>query len=262
MIVENVDRRLLAALRFTHGVTGAPVQRALHITAPGLTIARNFSGWTLVREARGSGAYTQAFEQPPHLAGTLDYACQVVDPAGEFLPRSFALRLPRPSPGVDDGPLAPADIARTPIELPLLPAAALRVAPAWALLRLALHIAGSHPPRGLANVWIEVQPRVPGKPPRLAQTDAAGEALVAIADIGPVVGAAPLSSRFLLDLNLLLDPALVRASPLDDAARRLLPLPDAAALEARRAASRSVPVAGIEMRAGAVQRHTVSLDWP
>lgn len=267
MIVEDVDRRLLAALRFTHGVTGAPVQRALHITAPGLVLARNLSGWTLVREAPGSPqaqahTYTQHFVQPPALAARVDYPCSVVDPLGEFLPRRFTLRLPRPTPGIDDDPVDAAESARVPIELPLLAAAALHAAPAWALLRLAVLIEGTEPPHGLANVWVEARPRVPGKVMRLAQTDAAGEALVAITDVGPVVGAAPLSSQFLLDIELVLDPQLVRASPRNAAERQALPVPDPALAAARRAASRVVPVTGIPLHAGAAQRHVVVLPWP
>ncbi len=263
MIVEDIDRRLFAALRFTHGVTGSPVQRALRIDAPGLVLARNLSGWTLVREAVGSGGYTQAFDGPPKLAAQRDYPCRVSDPAGEFLPRSFTLRLPRPTPGIDDDPVAAVDAARTPIELPLLPAAALSAAPAWALLRLAVHIAGSDPPRGLANVWIEARPQVPGKALRLAQTDAAGEALIVVADVGPIVGAAPLSTQFGLELTLLLDPALVRAAPTTDAEQRALPVPDPATLPARRAASRVETVTGLPLlHAGGAGRHVVRLPWP
>ena len=262
MIVDDVDRRAIAALRFVHGVTGAAIVRPLQIDAPGLTLVRNLSGLRVVREARGLAAYTTAFDAPPKVNGRTPFALEIRDPLGQFLPRRFVLDLPRPTRGVDDPPVADGEQARDPVEIALLPAAAAPMPPAWALLRLAVQIQGSVPPRGLANVWVEAQPRVPGKPMRRAQTDAAGEALIAVPDVGPIVGGAPLSSKFMLDLSLVLDPELVRAAPDDDVQHRALPLADASTAAARRAASRIEAVVDIEMTAGATRRHVVTLAWP
>ncbi len=263
MIVEDVDRRAIAALRFVHGVTGATIVRPLQIASPGLTLVRNLSGLRVVREAHGLAGYTTAFDAPPKLNARTPFVLEIRDPLGQFLPRRFVLALPRPTPGIDEPPpIADGDHAQDPVEIALLPAAAAPMPPAWALLRLAVQIQGSMPPRGLANVWVEAQPRVPGKPLRRAQTDAAGEALIAVPDIGPIVGGAPLSSTFMLDLNLVLDPDLVRAAPADDAQQRALPLADASTAPARRAASRVEAVADIEMTAGATRRHVVTLAWP
>lgn len=263
MIVDGVDRRAIAALRFVHGVTGATIVRPLQIDAPGLTLVRNLSGLRVVREARGLADYTTAFDTPPRLTARTPFALEIRDPLGQFLPRRFVLELPRPTRGIDDPPpITDGDRARDPVDIALLPAAAAPMPPAWALLRLAVSIQGSLPRRGLANVWVEAQPRVPGKPMRRAQTDADGEALIAVPDVGPVVGGAPLSSKFMLDLSLVLDPDLVRATPDDEAQRRTLPLADANTAVARRAASRIEAVTDIEMTAGATRRHVVTLAWP
>jgi hypothetical protein len=263
MIVEDVDRRAIAALRFVHGVTGATIVRPLQIESPGLTLVRNLSGLRVVREARGLAEVTTAFDAPPKLTARTPFALEIRDPQGQFLPRRFVLELPRPTRGIDDPPpIADGDRACDPVEIALLPAAASPMAPAWALLRLAVRIQGSLPPRGLANIWVEAQPRVPGKPMRRAQTDADGEALIAIPDVGPIVGGAPLSSTFMLDLSLVLDPELVAATPDDDTQRRTLPLADASTAAARRAASRIEVVTDIEMTAGATRRHVVTLAWP
>lgn len=270
MIVEDVDRRAIAALRFVNGVSGATIARALEVgvegedegKAPPLTLVRNRSGLLVVREAAGLRDYTLPFDAPPKLGARPRFALTVRDPLGHFLPRTLSLALPRPTRGVDDPPIAEADQAREPVDVPLRPAAAAPLPPAWALLRLAVRIAGSTPPRGLANVWVEATPRVPGTALRLAQTDAHGEALVAVPDVGPVAGGAPLSAKFLLDLALVLDPDLVRPAPQDDAELRKLPLADESTLPARRAAARLETAAGIEMTAGRPTRHVVTLAWP
>jgi hypothetical protein len=265
MTTELLERRALAALRFVHAVTGAPIMRPLSIKAPGLRLMRNLSGLTVVLEARGHEAYSNAFEAPPKLgAGDRnDFGCSVHDPAGEFLPREFTLTLPRPTRGIDEPPeLAAGAAADAAIELRLLPAAALPAAPAWALLRLAVHVRGSSPPRGIGNVWVEAQPRVPGKPLRLAQTDAQGEALVVVPDVGPVSGAAPLAAEFEVDLTLVLDPLLVRAAADDASDRTPLPLGDESTRPARRGALRIETLTRVPMRAGDSRRHIVALDFP
>jgi len=55
MIVEDVDRRAIAALRFVHGVTGAPIVRALQIESPGLTSSLAIAEFVLDR-VRGAEA--------------------------------------------------------------------------------------------------------------------------------------------------------------------------------------------------------------
>lgn len=246
MTTESVDRRALAALRFVHGVTRAPLLHPVRIEAPGLTLVTNRSGLVIVREAVGFEAWTAAFLQPPLAQRPVEFTLDIHDPRGQFLPRRLTLTLPK-------GNLPD---TMEPVEVPLLPAAAAPLPAAWAVLRLAVHVEGTHPPQGLANVWVEAQPRVPGKPMRLAQTDAHGEALVVVPDIGPVVASAPLSPAFALGLTLVLDPDRVHVAP--DTA----PLVNPDQMADRRGVSRVESLPDIEMRAGATRRHTTTLHWP
>lgn len=267
MIVEDVDRRAFAAIRFVHGVTGAPIGRTLAFDGPGLLTVRNRSGLLVVREAIGLSPHTSTFPDPPALveARRRDFACSVRDPQGQFLRQGFTLRLPRPTRGIDAEPLAEGDLAATPIKVVLLPAAALPLSPAWAALRLAVHIAGTTPSRGLANAWVEGTPRLPGKALVRGLTDAAGEALLVVPDIGPVVAgdpAEPLATSFVLDLVLVLDPLLVRPAPRDADEARALPLADVQQADSRRAASTVVAAGTARLRAGQSSRQVVTVAWP
>ena len=107
MSADLLERRILGALRFVHGVSGAPLARVLVLRAPGVAWQRNRQGEYLITAVPGLSEHTTAFLAPPATPpiGSVSVTVDVVDPLGEFLPRRVQLRLPRdPDPARADQP--------------------------------------------------------------------------------------------------------------------------------------------------------------
>ena len=89
-MVENVDRRVLGAIRLVDGVTGVPVARPMRVAGEGLTLLRNRAGLYVIMGAEGLANHATELEAPPATPGTgsLDFTVQVEDPTRSFMPRA------------------------------------------------------------------------------------------------------------------------------------------------------------------------------
>ncbi len=147
--LEDLDRRILAAVRFVNDVDGSPISGPLEVTgdpafANGadevrqLKILRNRAGLHGLQYAPKFRDYCATFipdptaPTPPPAPESSAAHLRVNDPAGRYLPAAFIARLPRALPG--DPSTAPR--ASDPLEIRLLPAPAAPLADGWAVLRV------------------------------------------------------------------------------------------------------------------------------
>jgi hypothetical protein len=270
-MLELVERRIFGAIEFVHGVTGARVLDELRISAPGLGLLRNRSGFYVIREAQGMDAYTRAFDAPPALP-RVPFTLTVRDPNGRFQARSVDLRLPRVLPQPEaDPPVEPddEDNALKPLTVRLWPSAALPLQPGWAVARIKVAVDGIQPDLGLANVLVEVTPQVDGAAVQRALTDRHGEALVVIPDVAPILpdaGPVGLTRQFEAGLRLVLDDQVVRPNDprAPDAA---FPVANPDAILRRRdegdaAVAEVAAASNVVLSAGASARRVEKVAWP
>ncbi|MFY0566341.1 hypothetical protein ACN28E_21230 [Archangium lansingense] len=95
-VLESLDSRAIAAIRFLDGETSQPLTGPLTVSSTGVRVVRNRWGLYVLTEAPGFESYTARFETPP--AGEpspVSVVLTVVDPSGRHLPRGFSLELPR-----------------------------------------------------------------------------------------------------------------------------------------------------------------------
>ncbi len=151
--LEDLDRRVLGAVRFVSDVDASPIAGPLevsvasgHAADPGVVLSiriqRNRFGLHILQSAPGFESYTAAFipdPTAPPIESRVVYL-RVNDPSGRFLPAEFSVRLPRALPGVS----AAAARITSPVDVRLLPSPATPLADGWAVLR--------------ALVWREVSP--------------------------------------------------------------------------------------------------------
>jgi len=135
MTAVTVERRVLAGIRFVDAATGGHVGAPLILESPKLAFARNRIGLFAVTrlrpetiEERTLAAHLDAFDEAPALpaAGSVDFAVTVSDPKEQYLPRRFAISLPR------------GDDWKEPIEVELSPAPTALLAPNWSGVRASL----------------------------------------------------------------------------------------------------------------------------
>ena len=101
--VERREWRVLGAIEFVDATTGARIGAPLRVAAAGASAAmppeltRNRSGLHVLRRWQPLAAHADAFLAPPAAPaiGSLRLELAVSDPAGDYLPRGFALALPR-----------------------------------------------------------------------------------------------------------------------------------------------------------------------
>jgi hypothetical protein len=186
MILEHVDRRVLGAVSFLDATTRLRINSPLEVEARGVRLVRNRRSIYVITRAPGLRAYTDAFAQQPTppAAGAVplestQVELRISDPAFQYVPRRFALRLPR------DPITANANQAGSlfrPIEVSLFPSPAASVAPGWALIRATVREAETNSllPWSLLRVMsTDAEPRVLA----LGVADNRGEALVAVPGI-------------------------------------------------------------------------------
>jgi hypothetical protein len=235
-VLEVVDRRVLAALRFVSAATGLPVEGSPAVSASGLRFVRNRLGLLVVYRADGYRAQTDAFEGQP---GGVPVSFQgvVVDPDRRYLPRRFTLDLLRdadPQSAGDAGSL----FTPVEVELYLSPTAARRAT--WAVVRGTVRDAVSGDPVGGAlvrlmpslpgarAVWGMSQPALDARTGRPLRT--AGEVMLAIPDLPVITWAADENDVLLEHVSVAVEVRLVgagQAMPAEPVA-----VPDPAALAA------------------------------
>ncbi len=177
---EIIDRRVLGAVRFIDISTNARIARPLRLKAERLTFFQNRRGDYVVVRAEQPDLLTHldSFQKPPaEPASQIAFTAEVRDPLGEFLPRSFSLKLPRdPDPAHAGSP----DSLFRAHEVALLSSPGRPVAANWCALRVAVENEATHEPIGRAAVrvsWGEPEESL------LGMTDEGGEALLAVSGL-------------------------------------------------------------------------------
>lgn len=212
-MIENVDRRVLGAIRFISAADDLPVPGPLRITprprpvtaagTPPFTVLRNRLGLYVIHSAPEFSAYQTAFDPVPATPEIRSVPLQlrVTDPSRRYFPADFEIPLPR---SLDSTPVNggfAADSVFTPVQVTLYPAPSAPVADGWAVLRvlawreepiaedpgefrrtplngaLVRVLSTGASARVLARSFVEWR-RFPGDPPRTA-----AEAMVAVRGI-------------------------------------------------------------------------------
>jgi hypothetical protein len=249
MRVEQLDRRVLGALRLIDAPTRRMIGAPLSLSAEGARLVRNRSGLYILFGAPGLRAHVGMFDVPPSTPalGSLALRLTISDSRGMYLPRQSQIRLPRdPAPNVAPG----LDSLFRPIDVTLFPTPSAAVEPGWALVRATVTRVGV--PQGIAGALLRVLRASDSALLARGQSDARGEALVAVPGV-PITtwGAgdgAVLASAVDAILEVFVDP---NAGPIAD--------PDD--LEARRATLRTAS-ASIKLTAGKPVVVALEVAWP
>lgn len=180
VLLESDVRRIWAAVRFVDAASSQPIDGMLDVRADGARWQRNRSGLHVLMQVDQPAvrrtelaAFEDSFDAVPAV-GPLTLEARVADPLGRYLPRRFAIELPRDA--LPDGPAAP---RFQPLEVSLDPAPAAALLPTWAVLRISVRHAGLPAP----NVALRLQAPGGGRAFGRGASDARGEALVVAAGI-------------------------------------------------------------------------------
>ena len=134
-LLENVDRRVLAALSFVDVTTRVPITDRLALTAEAVRFVRNRSGHYVALHAEGLEHHTTSFDEAPGAPplGSLSFDIDVADPSGRYLPRRYVLTLPRSAdPQLSDE----ADSLFRPVAIDMFPAPAAPTEGPWSVLHV------------------------------------------------------------------------------------------------------------------------------
>ena len=220
-IIESDVRRIWGSVRFVDAASARAIDGPLELRAPGARWRRNNAQLHVLMQldepaARRAefAAYEAAFDRAPALA-PLALTASVSDPAGRYLPRSFAFELPRA-----DAPAGPLAARFQPVQVMLDAAPAAALLPTWAVLRVSLRHAG----QPAAQAALRLQRPGDGALLGRGASDARGEALVIAAGIAQVsAGAGALVVQREIDAELVIsfDPAATGDGPIDPGALAL-----------------------------------------
>lgn len=176
MMIENVQQRVLGALRPVDRVTRTPVTRALRVRSDTATLIQNRRGYYVVIRADGLDAHVEAFQEPPATPaiGSNSYSFEISDPQKRYLPRLLTLRLPRDP---DPGHAGSADSLFTPRDVLMYPASTAPLSHNWSTVRATV-TQGPALPRSGALIRITD----PARDVQLSSgiTDQRGEALLIV----------------------------------------------------------------------------------
>ena len=149
MAAVEIFERMLAGVVFEDAATRMPVRHPLHVDADGVSFFRNRRHIYAVRRASGLEAHSEAVEAAPAAppVGSVHFDVEVRDPSGMYLPRRFALDLPRSS-----DPANP-DAAVRPLVVQLFRSPNAPRSLHWAVVRVRLEDAAGEPvPAALLRV--------------------------------------------------------------------------------------------------------------
>ncbi len=177
---EVIDRRILGAIRFVDISTGAAIARPLRLTSDKLSFVLNRRGDYAITRAEHPDLlkHIDSFRDiPAEPAAAVTFGAEVKDPAGEYLPRAFTVKLPR-----DPNPehAANADSLFRPVEIALLSSPNRGIAANWCAVRASVENDATDAPVARAGVrvrWGDPQKEL------LGMTDEQGESLIAIAGL-------------------------------------------------------------------------------
>lgn len=137
MIMEQVDQRVLGALRLVDRVNQVPVQRAMKISSNSASLVRNASGLYVITAAAGLASHSGAFQQPPATpaSGSVSVSITVEDPQARYLPRLLRMNLPRDA---DPANAANRNSLFRPQEAVMYPASTASVVGNWSAIRVSV----------------------------------------------------------------------------------------------------------------------------
>jgi hypothetical protein len=225
--LENVDRRVLGAVRFLDATTQLKIADGLRVQAETATLRINGSGLFVIWSAQGLEAHEDAFESPPAApaVGNVQVVLTVFDTASRYLTRRCTLRLPR-DPDVDKIGLT-SSLFR-PVDVRLFPAPTAPVLSGWALIRATVKKTGTD--FVLPGALIRVLKTADQSPLACGLSDSRGEALVAVPGIpvttfGEGGGGAVIGTEIDVTIQTIFDPAAIGAPDPDDLEQRKDALP-------------------------------------
>ncbi len=235
MIVEDVERRVWAALRPIDAITRLPLATPLRVGGSGQTWLPNGSGLMVLHRLTEPAArreqfsrYEASFAAPTAVAPPVAVDVRIDDPRGLHLSRRVSITLPRPEIALGD---ELPDLYR-PVDVPMYPAPNAPLAATWAIVRVSVSRAGA------AAAGCALTVHEPGDETRLlgrGQSDARGEAVVAVVGVAAFIasgGATAFVRERDAELTIVFEPAAtappdtevlaVRADP--SVARRTVPI--------------------------------------
>ncbi len=187
MIVEDVERRVWAALRPIDAVTRLPLAAPMRVSGPGQTWIANRSGLMVLHRLTEPTAqidalarYEASFTAPTAVAPPVAVSVRIDDPRGLHLSRRASITLPRAASATGD---ELPDLYR-PVDVAMYPAPNAPLAATWAIVRVSVSRAGV-PAAGCALTVHEAgdDTRLLGR----GQSDARGEAVVAVVGIAAFI---------------------------------------------------------------------------
>lgn len=235
MIVEDVERRVWAALRPIDAVTRLPIASPMRVSGPGQTWLANRSGLMVLHRLTEPAAqhedladYEASFAAPTAVTPPVAVSVRIDDPRGLHLARRAGFTLPPASTAAGD---TLPELYR-PIDVPMYPAPNAPLAATWAIVRASVARAGN------AAAGCALTVHEPGDETRVlgrGQSDARGEAVVAVVGVAAFMasgGATAFVRERDAELTIVFEPAA--SAPPDVEA--LAPRSDAAV------ARRTVPI--------------------
>lgn len=154
MILEELDRRVLGALRCVSAPNGLPVPGLLRIgpaprragdppampgpSRPPWRVVRNRPGLYVLHSVPGFDAYRTRFASPPATPalGAVPVRLRIEDPSRRHLPTEVTLSLPREAAPVALGDTPGSESVFRPLDIPLYLSPSAPVADGWAVLRV------------------------------------------------------------------------------------------------------------------------------
>lgn len=137
-MVEQMDQRVLGALRFTDRATEEWIVRPLSVSSNQARIFRKTNGLYVIAEADGLAAHVTSFETVPDhpKPGSIAIDIVVKDLSGHYLPRRVRVRLPRdPDPDKSTQP----ESLFQPVNISLYPSVAARLSDTWSTIRASVN---------------------------------------------------------------------------------------------------------------------------
>ncbi len=136
MMLERIESRALAAIRFLDAETQRPLTEPITVTGQGLRFARNARGLHVVTDAPGFAGYAASFEPPDPLPAGAAFTLVASDPTRRYLARRFTLELPRDTTAPPPGQPLPPDSVFRPVDVTLYPSPLMRPSARSAVVRL------------------------------------------------------------------------------------------------------------------------------
>jgi hypothetical protein len=177
MIVENVDRRVLGAMRCVDAVSNTPITEVISVHSTMLDIRRNSSGSYVIFNAPGSRRLTEQFDVIPPWPGATFFEAIIEPGSTRYLPRRAQVSIPR-SVKLDDP-----NSVMVPQDVPVYVAPSAPLLPNWAVVRIAVKKAGTADER-LAWTILRMTRDSDGSVLATGMSDTRGEAVLAVPGLG------------------------------------------------------------------------------